>query len=125
MYGNFSRSSAMKYFFPTPCKWFRKLISSRFKTILVDEFKTSCICNITEQENIKWKYMVNGKLKECNKVLSSIKDTNPQGKIVNRIFVDRDINGAKNILKIGKSWLNNRTRPSVFCRKQVVGMPLI
>ena len=42
--------------------------------------------------------------------------TNPKGENVKRIIIDRDINGAKNILKIAKSWLKNKTRPFVFCR---------
>lgn len=116
-YGNWSRSTQMKNFFPTPCKGFRNLIASRFKIVIVDEFKTSMICNKTGHEMEKWKYNINGKLKECHKVLTSTKDTNPKGETECRIFVDRDINGAKNILKITKSWLKNKTRPKEFCRE--------
>jgi hypothetical protein len=110
----------MKNFFPTPNKWLRNLLATKFNIVIVDEFKTLCICSKTEKEIEKHKYIMDGKLKECHKVLTiSIKNTNPKGEVVSRIFIDRDINGAKNILKIGKSWLKNKTRPEVFCRKLV------
>lgn len=115
-YGNWSRTTQMKGFFPTPCKGIRDLVASKFKMVIVDEFKTSCICNKTETEMKKWKYLINNKLKECHKVLTSIKSTNPQGEATERIFIDRDINGAKNILKIAKSWLTKKIRPKIFCR---------
>ncbi len=117
-YGNWSRNTQMKNFFPTPGKGFRNLIASRFKIVIVDEYKTSITCNQTETEMTKWKYKINDKLQECHKVLTSIKDTNPKGEAINRIFIDRDINAAKNILKIIESWLKNKTRPEVFCRKE-------
>ncbi len=122
MYGNWSRdtNNHMKNFFPTPNKWLRNLLATKFNIVIVDEFKTSCICSKTEKEIEKHKYMMDGKMKECHKVLTiSIKNTNPTGEAISRIFIDRDINGAKNILKIGKSWLKNKTRPEVFCRKLV------
>ena len=122
MYGNWSRdtNNHMKNFFPTPNKWLRNLLATKFNIVIVDEFKTSCICSKTEKEIEKHKYMIDGKMKECHKVLTiSIKNTNPEGEAISRIFIDRDINGAKNILKIGKSWLKNKTRPEVFCRKLV------
>lgn len=120
LFGNWSRDTQMKNFFPTPNKWFRNLLSKRFNMVIVDEYKTSCTCSETEKEIEKHKYIIDGKLKECHKVLTtSVKDTNPTGETVRRIFIDRDINGAKNILKIGKRWLQNKTRPEVFCRKLV------
>jgi hypothetical protein len=119
-YGDWSRDTQMKFLFPTPNKWLRTLLSTKFNIVLVDEFKTSCICSKTEEEIEKHKYLVNGELKECHKVLTKlIKNTNPTGETVSRIFIDRDINGAKNILKVGKNWLQNKTRPEVFCRKLV------
>lgn len=116
-FGDWSRNTQMKNFFPTPNKWLRTLLFTKFNIVMIDEFKTSCICSKTEKEIEKHKYMIDKKLKECHKVLS-IKNTNPKGETESRIFIDRDINGAKNILKIGKSWLQNKTRPSVFCRNK-------
>lgn len=127
-FGNWSRDTQMKNFFPTPCKGFRNLIASRFKIVIVDEYKTSITCNETEKEMTKWKYNIGGEIKECHKVLTSIKDTNPKGETISRIFIDRDINGSKNILKITNSWLNKKKRPPVFCREtqqktKIVGKP--
>ena len=53
-YGNWSMNSQMKNFFSTPNQGFRKLIHSRFLTITVDEFRTSC--NIIKQVQI-WKIL--------------------------------------------------------------------
>jgi len=86
---------------------------------LVDEYKTSCVSSETEEEMTKQKYNVNGKMIECHKVLTtSIKDTNSKEETERCIYIDRDINGAKNILKITKNWLRYKIRPKVFCRPQ-------
>ena len=85
----------------------------------MDEYKTSCVSSETEGEMTKQKYNVNGKMIECHKVLTtSIKDTDSKEETERCIYIDRDINGAKNILKITKSWLKYKIRPKVFCRPQ-------
>ena len=119
-YGNWSQTNNSNIkFFSTPCKGFRKLLASRFLLILVDEYKTSRVSSETEGEMTKQKYNVNGKMIECHKVLTtSIKDTNSKEETERCIYIDRDINGAKNILKITKSWLRDKIRPKVFCRPQ-------
>ena len=66
----------------------------------------------------KQKCDAKGKMVECHKVLTtSIKDTNSKEETERCIYIDRDINGAKNILKITKSWLKDKTRPSIFLQK--------
>jgi hypothetical protein len=37
-----------------------------------------------------------------------------------RIFVNRDTNACKNILLLGKCYLENQTRPEQFTRKTIV-----
>lgn len=102
--GNWSQSNNSNIkFFSTPCKGFIKLLALRFLLILVDEYKTSCISSETEGEMTKQKYNVNGKMIECHKVLTTfIKDTNSKEETERCLYIDRDINGAKNILKLTK-----------------------
>lgn len=127
-YGNWSQSSQMKNFFSTPCIGFRHLIHSKFLTITIDEFKTSCKYHKDGSDLDNYKYLKkNKKTKEllkdekgnhieisCHKLLT-YESTNPTGKI-NRIFIDRDINGSKNILQCFINKLSNIPRPTFLTR---------
>ena len=127
-YGNWSQSSQMKNFFSTPCVGFRRLIHSKFLTITVDEFKTSCKYHKDGSDLDNYKYLKRDKktkelLKDkdgkhieisCHKLLT-YESTNPTGKI-NRIFIDRDRNGSKNILQCFINKLSNIPRPQFLTR---------
>ncbi len=127
-YGNWSQSSQMKNFFSTPCIGFRRLIHNKFLTITVDEFKTSCKYHKNGSDLDNYKYLKRDKktkelLKDekgnyieisCHKLLT-YESTNPTGKI-NRIFIDRDRNGSKNILQCFINKLTNIPRPQFLTR---------
>ena len=49
-YGNWSRRSQMKHFMPTMGAGLRKLLSKRFETISVGEYRTSKLCCNCEKE---------------------------------------------------------------------------
>ena len=109
-YGNWSMNSQMKNFFSTPNQGFRKLIHSRFLTITVDEFRTSCRYYKTGEELENFEYMKKEKKVKCHKLLKTTINTNPTGKN-NCIYIDRDINGGKNILQCLTNKLCNKERP--------------
>jgi len=108
-YGNWSRSSQMKYTMPTMNKGLRKLIHKKYDTITINEFYTSKKCY------------------ECRKELNHYKDKN--GEEIYRLFTcsncvscenknvvfrTRDKNSAINILKLTECWIHNQTRPVEF-----------
>jgi hypothetical protein len=108
-YGNWSRSSQMKYFMPTMNKGLRKLIHKKYDTITINECNTSKKCC------------------DCNKDLEYYKDK--EGKKVFRLLVcsdcvscenkkivfrTRDANSSINIMKLTQSWIENQERPLCF-----------
>jgi hypothetical protein len=108
-YGNWSRSSQMKYTMPTMNKGLRKLIHKKYDTITINEFYTSQKCC------------------ECRKDLKHYKDT--KGVEIYRLFTcsncvscenknivfrTRDKNSAINILNLTECWIHNQTRPVEF-----------
>ena len=127
-YGNWSQTNQMKNFFSTPGIGFRRLLHSKFLTITVDEYKTSC-CYYKDGSKLE-NYIYLKKNKEtkelekdekgnnikvsCHKLLT-YESTNPQGE-KERIFIDRDRNGSKNILQCFINKLNNIKRPSFLER---------
>jgi hypothetical protein len=108
-YGNWSRSSQMKYFMPTMNKGLRKLIHKKYDTITINECNTSKKCC------------------DCNKDLDYYKDK--EGKKVFRLLVcsdcvscenkkivfrTRDANSSINIMKLTESWIDKQERPLCF-----------
>ena len=109
-YGNWSMNSQMKNFFSTPNQGFRKLIHSRFLTITIDEFRTSCRYYKTGEELENFEYSKNENKVKCHKLLKTSVNTNPTGE--NQcIYIDRDRNGGKNILQCFINKLSNKSRP--------------
>ena len=109
-YGNWSMNSQMKNFYSTPNQGFRKLIHSRFLTITVDEFRTSCKYYKTGTDLENFEYVKNEKKVKCHKLLKTTINTNQKGKN-NCIYIDRDRNGGKNILQCFINKLCNKERP--------------
>ena len=109
-YGNWSRSSQMKYHEPTMNKGLRKLIHKRYDTVTINEYNTSkkcCGCH----KNLEHHKDHNGteiyRLLKCSDCVSS-----ENKKIV---FRTRDVNSAVNILDITKLWILEQRRLHVFC----------
>lgn len=114
-YGNWSRNTQMKNMIPTMGKELRKRIHKKFDTITIDEYRTSKKCN------------------KCNEDMENFK--NEEGKKIHRLMVcrkckeckcenkteiayrARDKNSAINIMRITKTWINERKRIEAFCRK--------
>ena len=111
LYGNWSRSSQMKNFMPTPGLGIKRLLNKRFIILDIDEHKTSQIHNKTLKELTNVKIRRKNHSKKIHEVLTLKEETE------RRIFVNRDKNACKNILHIGKCFLENQTRPDVFKRK--------
>lgn len=114
-YGNWSMNNQMKNFFSTPNQGFRKLIHSKFLTITVDEFRTSCRYYKTGEELENFEYIKKEKKVKCHKLLKTSVNTNPKGEN-NCIYIDRDRNGGKNILQCLTNKLCNKERP-LFLQK--------
>ena len=111
-YGNWSRSSQMKYIMPTMNKGLRKLIHKRYDTVTINECNTSKKC--CECDNDLKKYKDNNgndvhRLQICSDCVSSANK-----RIVYRT---RDANSSVNILNLTKYWINHQTRPSKFKNK--------
>ena len=108
-YGNWSRSTQMKYFMPTMNKGLRKLIHKKYDTITINECNTSkkcCDCN-NDLEYYKDK---EGK-KVFRLLICSNRMSCENKKIV---FRTRDANSSINIMKLTQSWIEKQERPLCF-----------
>jgi hypothetical protein len=113
LHGDYSRTSQMKGCISTPNIGMKKLLLSRFDIVEVNEFNTSKLYNKTlkEMENVCVRRKKHKK--SLHEILTPKEETNC------RIFVNRDINACKNILLIGKCYLESQTRPEQFTRKVI------
>jgi len=113
LHGDYSRTTQMKGCISTPNIGMKKLLFSKFDIVEINEFNTSKLYNKTlkEMEN------VSVKRKKHKKSLHEI--LTPKEETKCRIFVNRDINACKNILLLGKCYLESQTRPEEFTRKVV------
>lgn len=108
-YGNWSRSTQMKFFMPTMNKGLRKLIHKKYDTITINECNTSkkcCDCN----NNLEYYRDKSGKkvfrLLKCSDCVSC-----ENKKIV---FRTRDANSSINIMKLTSCWIERQERPLCF-----------
>ena len=106
---------------PVILKKFRRIFrNAGHKTFLVNEFRTSKLCNCCNEEleyflerpSKKPKLIKEGKTEICNGILrcQSVKHKS-------EIFHNRDKNAVQNMLNIVKSVLNTGKRPEIFCRE--------
>jgi len=113
LHGDYSRTSQMKGTIPAPNIGLKKILLDRFDIVEVNEFNTSKLYNKTlkEMENVIVKR------KKHKKHLHEI--LTPKEETKCRIFVNRDTNACKNILLLGKCYLESQTRPEEFTRKVI------
>ena len=113
LHGDYSRTSQMKGCISTPNIGMKKLLLSRFDIVEVNEFNTSKLYNKTlkEMENVSVKRRKHKK--SLHEILTPKEETKC------RIFVNRDTNACKNILLLGKCYLESQTRPEEFTRKVI------
>ena len=110
----------MKGLEPVICKKFRRIFKNAgYKTYLVNEFRTSKLCNCCNEElehflerpSQKPKLKKEGKTEICHGLLrcQSVKHKC-------EIFHNRDKNAVQNMLNIVNSVFDTGKRPEVFCR---------
>ena len=105
---------------PVICKKFRSIFrNAGYKTFLVNEFRTSKLCNCCheELEYFKERLSKKPKLKKENKIETVYGLLRCQSvKHKSEIIHNRDKNAVQNMLSIIKSVLNTGKRPEIFCR---------
>ena len=113
-----SGSYHMKGVEPVICKKFRRIFkNAKYKTFLINEFRTSKLCNCCNGELEYFKKRISNKPKKigekkiCHGILrcQSVKHKS-------EIFHNRDKNAVQNMLNIVKFIFNTGKRPEVFCR---------
>jgi hypothetical protein len=110
-YGNWSRSTQMKFYESTMNKGLRKLIHKRYDTLTINEHNTSkkcCGCHkdLVHHRNTKKEEIF--RLLKCSNCVSA-----SHKKIV---FRTRDVNSAVNIREITGLWIQEQRRLPVFSR---------
>ena len=115
MYGNWSRRDQMKGSQPSPTIGLHKVLSTRFRVVEVDEYRTSKVCNLCKRDLSSYIK------KDRKKSYSRLCCTNcicPKDR--SKRFVNRDLNAAANILLAGTSHdrpislRRNRKRPLTY-----------
>ncbi len=110
-YGNWSRSTQMKFYEPTMNKGLRKIIHKRYDTITINEHNTSKKCCGCHQDLIHHRDTENKEIFRLLKCSNCVSSANK--KIV---FRTRDVNSAVNIREITSLWIQEQRRLPVFCR---------
>ena len=108
-YGNWSRSSQMKYFMPTMNKGLRKLIHKKYDTITINECNTSkkcCDCNNDLE------YYKDNEGKKVFRLLKCSNCVSCENKKI--VFRTRDANSSINIMKLACCWIKSQERPLCF-----------
>jgi hypothetical protein len=108
-YGNWSRSSQMKYTMPTMNKGLRKLIHKKYDTITINEFYTSQKCCECRKDLKHYKDKNGGEIYRLFTCSNCVSCENK-----NIVFRTRDKNSAINILNLTECWIHNQTRPIEF-----------
>jgi hypothetical protein len=108
-YGNWSRSTQMKYFMPTMNKGLRKLIHKKYDTITINECNTSkkcCGCH----NNLE--YYKDKENKQVFRLLVCSNCVSCENKKI--VFRTRDANSAINIMNLTETWIKTQQRPLCF-----------
>ena len=119
MYGDCNVGKQMRHIISTPMIGLKRLLAKYFLVINIDEFRTSCLDWRTEKYNdnvtVKGK---DGKNKKLHAVLVSqiLNKSNTVVESFNKVYQNRDLNSVKNIRKIVKQYMKDRTRPYRYRR---------
>lgn len=114
-YGNWSRSTQMKFYEPTMNKGLRKLIHKRYDTLSINEHNTSKKCCDCHQDLCHHRDSKNKEIFRLLKCSNCVSSANK--KIV---FRTRDVNSAINIREITSLWIKEQRRLPVFCRMSYI-----
>ena len=101
----------MKGTISTPNIGFKKLLLKRFEMFEINEYNTSKLYNKTFKELENVSVRKNKHKKHLHEILT------PKEKTERCIFVNRDKNACKNILYLGKYFLEHQLRPKEFSPK--------
>jgi hypothetical protein len=104
----------------------KKLISKRFTTYLIDEYKTSKLCNKNSQEgeNTKVNKKILSKIINGEKILTEKKIDIKLHSVLtfkmsnNSECINRDNNASLNMVKIVKHLIETKKRPIEYCRQK-------
>lgn len=118
-FGSYQQTQQMKNCMPTPNKSLKDLLAKHFKLCIVDEFKTSKMCSFClEGETCYYKQRENPRpFREGLVNIHGLLTCTKCSKSSHSHLMNRDLNGSRNILYLMKEWIQNRTRPTLFCRK--------
>ena len=108
-YGNWSRSTQMKYFMPTMNKGLRKLIHKKYDTITINECNTSKKCCVCHNDLEYYKDKEN---KQVFRLLVCSNCVSCENKKI--VFRTRDANSAINIMNLTETWIKTQQRPLCF-----------
>jgi hypothetical protein len=109
--GNWCVTKQMRNFISTPCIGLKRLLKKHFKLITIDEFRTS-ILDYEFEEKLKNKKVINSEGETIK--LHSVLMRQQKNKVIG--CINRDLNGVRNMKKIVKQYMKNKTRPYKFRR---------
>jgi len=112
LHGDYSRTSQMKGCIPSPNIGFKKILNKRFDIVEINEYNTSKLYNKTLKELINVSIRKNKHKRYLHEILTLKEE--PE----RCIYVNRDKNACKNILNIGKEYLETQTRKKEFTREK-------
>ena len=117
---DYSKDNNMKGLEPTINKKFRRIFrNAGYETYLINEFRTSKLCNCCHNELEKFmerpskKPKTEGKVYFCHGILRH-RSVKPQCEVIH----NRDKNAVQNMLNIIQSIFNTGKRPTIFCREK-------
>ena len=111
--GDWSVGKQMRNFISTPNLGIKRKLQERFEVYNIDEFRTSCLYNKSEEPCGNLKLPDKSKYKtvrEIHSILTYKMENNRKG------CMNRDLNGCLNIRKIFKYYLDTGERPLKYCR---------
>jgi hypothetical protein len=117
IYGDWSRLNQMRGVISTPCIGLKRRLAENFKIFNIDEFRTSCLDNITlkKNKNASVYNKKSGKKKELHSVLVSNILGNADSRPLKR-FQNRNRNSSLNMRNIIENYKNNGERKLEFSR---------
>ena len=117
-YGSYANTQQMKHHMPTPNIGMKRLLAQHFELYTVDEFRTSKICShCREGETCYYKKRPNPRPYRDGEVhVHGLLSCKHCSKSSRPHLLNRDVNGATNILYLMSQWIEKRRRPKAYLR---------
>ena len=118
--GDWSIGKQMNNFISTPNITLKRKLLKRFKVFNIDEFRTSCLHNETEElcKHLKLSFYNKRQKKITSQNMHSILTYQMENKRLG--CIDRDLNGCLNIKKIFKHYITTGLRPERYKRGYIL-----